>query len=89
LLTSGLGGLKNLSKSKEENQLEKVVKVDVKHLSLSNDTYAMAFKAMHRKTIQTIGVSEKIRVDSFYAAVMVFVIQLLMVTFVMSTILTP
>lgn len=82
------GGLRQ--NKQDEKPKDSIEKVDTKHLSLSNDTYAMAFKGMHRETVEKLlNLDEKVRIDAFYSAVMVFVIQLLMVTFVMSTILSP
>lgn len=47
----------------------------------------MAFKGLHRETVKKLGVEEKVRTDAYYSAVMVFFIQMLMVTFVISDIM--
>lgn len=58
-------------------------------LALSNDTYAMAFKAMHAGVKEDLNLTEEDRYQAYYAASMVFFIQGLMIIFVLSVICGP
>lgn len=72
-----MGGL-NINKSENdgENKASEAVveKKSTKMLSLSNDTYAIAFKAMHAGVKKDLSLTEEERFQAFYAASMVFAI---------------